>query len=403
MRMLFFQGCPHFFVSIMVKVFIMDNNLNLFIRSFRDELTEEDKTRLAELLEDSNVASQYEHCRKIWEQALAKGQNAVPDSEKSWDSLASQIKTSGKRRRIVRYIISAVSVSAAAAVIAVFLIFNGNVNQDYGEELLTQAASGDWGVNASDKIVFQTAEGKYYSIESKQAEVTVAADGTISINSVQLGTKSAKGYNRIKVPRGKMVNLKLSDGSKICLNSLSGITFPSRFSGTCRMVYLDGEAYFDVARDEQRPFTALSDKMNVAVLGTQFNFDASGEESVVTLVSGKVQVKTELSETCVLFPNQQVVCLNGRLEEVKSVDVESVICWTSHKIVCEDQSISKVFAKLSKYFDTDFVCREPLDDIYIRGKLDLKEGLDSALESIAFVAPVAFEKSGARIYVSRAD
>ena len=169
------------------------------------------------------------------------------------------------------------------------------------------------------------------------------------------------------------------------------------------MVYLDGEAYFDVARDEQRPFTALSDKMNVAVLGTQFNFDASGEESVVTLVSGKVQVKTELSETCVLFPNQQVVCLNGRLEEVKSVDVESVICWTSHKIVCEDQSISKVFAKLSKYFDTDFVCREPLDDIYIRGKLDLKEGLDSALESIAFVAPVAFEKSGARIYVSRAD
>ncbi|MCI6113075.1 MAG: FecR domain-containing protein [Rikenellaceae bacterium] len=379
----------------------MDNNLNLFLRSFRGELTEEDKIRLAELLEDSNVASQYEHYRKIWEQALAKGQNAVPEPEKSWGSLASRIKTTGKGRRILRYVISAVSVSAAAAVIAFFLIFNGNSNLDYGEELLTQAASGDWGVSTSDKIVFRTAEGKYYSVASKQADVTVEADGSISINSVQLGTKPAKGFNRIKVPRGKMVNLKLSDGSRICLNSLSGITFPSKFSGTDRMVYLEGEAYFEVARDEQRPFTALSDKMNVAVLGTQFNFATSGEESVVTLVSGKVQVETESSETCVLLPSQQVACLNGRLEEVKSVDVESVISWTSHKIICEDLNISEVIEKLSKYFDRDFVCREPLDDIYISGKLDLKEGLDSVLESIAFVAPVDFSTSDNDIIVNR--
>ena len=81
----------------------MDNNLNLFIRSFRNELTEEDKTRLAELLKDSDMASQYEHYRKIWNQALAKGQSAAPDSEKTWGSIASRIKTSGKGRRILRY------------------------------------------------------------------------------------------------------------------------------------------------------------------------------------------------------------------------------------------------------------------------------------------------------------
>ena len=103
----------------------MENNLNLFIRSFRNELTEEDKTSLAELLKDSDIASHYEHCRKIWNQALAKGQSAVPDSEKTWGSIASRIKTSGKGRRIMRYITAAVSVSAAAAAVAVFLIFNG--------------------------------------------------------------------------------------------------------------------------------------------------------------------------------------------------------------------------------------------------------------------------------------
>lgn len=379
----------------------MDNNLNLFIRSFRNELTAEEKIYLAELLENSDVARQYEQYRKIWNQALTKGQNALPDSQKSWGALASRIKTSTKGRRIVRYAISAISVSAAAAVIAFFLIFNVKGNQDYGEGLLTQAASEDWRVSTSDKIVFRTAEGKYYSVDSRQAEVSVEDNGSISINSVQLATKSAKGYNSIRVPRGRMVNLKLSDGTAVCLNSLSSITFPSKFSGTDRMVYLEGEAYFDVARDEQRPFTALSDKMNVAVLGTKFNFATSGEASVVTLVSGKVQVETESSQTCVLLPSQQVAFQDGILDSVKSVDVESVICWTSHKIVCEDQNISEVFEKLTNYFDKEFVCKEPLDDIYISGKLDLKEGLDSVLESIAFVAPVSFSNNGESVLVTR--
>ena len=141
--------------------------------------------------------------------------------------------------------------------------------------------------------------------------------------------------------------------------------------------------------------------MNVAVLGTKFNFATSGEASVVTLVSGKVQVETESSQTCVLLPSQQVAFQDGILDSVKSVDVESVICWTSHKIVCEDQNISEVFEKLTNYFDKEFVCQEPLDDIYISGKLDLKEGLDSVLESIAFVAPVSFSNNGESVLVTR--
>ena len=60
-----------------------------------------------------------------------------------------------------------------------------------------------------------------------------------------------------------------------------------------------------------------------------------------------------------------------------------------------------MFDKLSKYFDRDFVSREPLDDIYISGKLDLKAGLDSVLESIAFVAPVSFSHNGESVLVAR--
>ncbi|MGN0190352.1 MAG: FecR family protein [Candidatus Cryptobacteroides sp.] len=381
----------------------MDKYLDLFIQSFRDELTEEDKIRLAKLLEDDGIAGKYEHYRKIWNQATAKGKSVTPESEKTWCRLDTGIRKSGRSRRMLRLVSAVASVSVVAAALAVILIFKRSDNYSFSEDLLTEAASAEWEVATSDKIVFRTSEGKYYSVDSRQAEISQKEDGSISINSVLLGSKPGNGYNRVRVPRGKMAHLNLADGTKVFLNALSEITFPSEFSGTQRMVYLSGEAYFNVARDEQRPFTALSDKMNVSVLGTKFNFSVSDETAVVTLVTGKVQVETDLSEPCVLLPNQQIAFQNGKLEEVRSVDVESVICWTSHKIICEDLKITDVFERLSQYFDRDFVCRDSLDDVSISGKLDLTESLDNLLETIAFVAPVSFTESDDAIVVTRVD
>ncbi|MGN1220701.1 MAG: FecR family protein [Candidatus Cryptobacteroides sp.] len=380
----------------------MDNHINLFLRSFKNELTETEIKELAKLLEDSDLAKKYENYKRIWKHAIAKGETINPDSERAWVYLSAKIDDSEKRkRRFKRSVVLAATISGIAAALVLFFIFNTSVPTQINKDMLADAASAEWAVSASDKIIIRTASDHYYSIASKQAEIAVMDDGRISINSVQLDNVSAHGLNRVRIPRGKMANLSLPDGTRICLNSNSDITFPSEFTSPNRMVYLSGEAYFSVARDEQRPFSVLSDMMEVSVLGTEFNFAASGISAVVTLVSGKVQVETDMAQTCVLSPNQQVTFENGRLDDVKDVDVESIICWTTHKIICKDQNISDVFEKLAQYFDTDFIFNEPLDDIFISGKLDLTDNLDSVLESIEFVAPVHFTESNKGIIVSR--
>ena len=380
----------------------MDKNINMFIRSFKNELTEPERKELAALLENEDNAAKYDYYRKIWDRAITEGKSVNPDSGKTWESLSSAIRADrSRRRRTFGISLSAAAISGVAAVMAYLFVFRSALPDEINEEMLTDAASTEWTVPLSDKIIIRTASDHYYSIASKQAEISVLENGGISINSVLIDNMPEQGLNRVRIPRGKRVNLNLSDGTRICLNSNSDITFPSGFCSQERMVHLAGEAYFSVARDENRPFTVYSDRMDVSVLGTEFNFDVSDDSAVVTLVSGKVQVETDLSGTCVLAPNQQVAFENGRLEEVRNVDVESVICWTSHKIICRDQRICEVFGKLSRYFDRDFIFNGTFDDIEISGKLDLTEGLDSVLESIAFVAPVAFSESKEGIIVSR--
>lgn len=381
----------------------MDKELALFIRSFRGELSTQDKADLAALLENGGAAKKYEQLQKIWDTAIAEGKAAVPDSDKTWKVLFSEIRTSERRRRRKRIFISAASVSGIAAVLAIFFTFNLISEDSSGEDRLSDAATVEWEIPSSDKIIFRTSSGKYYSVDSRQAEISSLEDGSILINSVCLETESGHGYNRVKIPRGKMATLNLPDGSRICLNSISDLTFPSKFTDTGRMVYLSGEAYFSVAKDEQKPFTVLSDNMDVSVLGTEFNFETSGRDAVVTLVSGKVLVKTDMEDSCVLLPNQQVSAENGKLGDVVPVDVETVVCWTSHKIICRDSNLSDIFKRLSLYFDRDFICDEPLDDIFISGKLDLTKSLDNVLETIAFIAPVNFSKEGKAVVVTRKE
>lgn len=381
----------------------MDKELALFIRSFKGELSKQDEMDLSSLLEDGSIAGKYENYRKIWDKALAEGGTLVPDSDRTWNRLSAEMESGRNKRRRRIVAVSLASLSGIAAILAVFFSLNMLPDNDFSEDMLSEAATTQWKVSPSDKIIFRTASGKYYTIDSKQAEISAMDDGSISINSVLIDSKSVKGYNRIKVPRGKMARLNLPDGSRICLNALAELTFPSEFPKTERPVYLSGEAYFSVSKDERKPFTVMSDRMDVSVLGTEFNFEASGQSSVVTLVSGKVSVKTDMADSCVLFPNQQVSAENGKLGAVSPVDVETVICWTSHKIICKDQNISEVFDRLSLYFDTDFICSEALDDIFISGKLDLTMNLDNILETIAFIAPVRFSKDGKTIVVSRAE
>ncbi|MFR1240329.1 MAG: FecR family protein [Butyricimonas faecihominis] len=116
-------------------------------------------------------------------------------------------------------------------------------------------------------------------------------------------------YNKLSVPRGGEYRIELEDGTKVWINSASRLRYPVVFSDDTREVYLEGEAYFEVQRDEARPFIVHSGEQKVTVLGTSFGIScyASEANDYTTLVSGKVKVDFERGkQSFVLEPGMQV-------------------------------------------------------------------------------------------------
>lgn len=119
---------------------------------------------------------------------------------------------------------------------------------------------------------------------------------------------STEALQTSTAPTGKLLKVRLEDGSEILLNAGSSVSYPTRFAGETREVRLTGEAFFNVAPDSERAFVVKAGKMDVRVLGTSFNVRAHPEmdEAKVTVATGKVSVETEGKALSLLKPNQEM-------------------------------------------------------------------------------------------------
>jgi ferric-dicitrate binding protein FerR (iron transport regulator) len=149
------------------------------------------------------------------------------------------------------------------------------------------------------------------------------------------------------VPNGEIRNIVLPDSSHIRLNAGSILIYPQRFIGKTRTVYLNGEAYFNVARNETQPFIVNTTDMEVEVLGTVFNVHSytDSKNSSATLESGKVNVrfKNTIHQAVTLVPNERVSFdRNSGFIEKQTVKVENVVAWTNGYVVLQSTTIEEI-------------------------------------------------------------
>lgn len=175
-------------------------------------------------------------------------------------------------------------------------------------------------------------------------------------------SEQAIPYNTVVVPKGRQYELMLSDGSRVWLNSLSSIRFPTRFGREERLVEIDGEAYFEVAHEEDRPFLVRAGDQEVKVLGTHFNINAYADEQAIrtTLLEGKVEVRVPAAHSesgpvaRILQPGQQSRFSSdvGKLNVV-AVDVKNAIAWKSGLILFEGATIESILRQVSRWYDVE--------------------------------------------------
>jgi len=150
----------------------------------------------------------------------------------------------------------------------------------------------------------------------------------------------------------------LEDGTEVWLNAESQLRYPETFDAAERRVEISGEAYFKVARDEQRPFYVVSGGQEVRVLGTEFNIHAYQDEAAVytTLVSGSISLRPLHGKSqLVLTPgNQAVFSKDDTAARVHSVDTDVVTSWRSDAFVFEDQTAEQIMRTLSRWYDFQY-------------------------------------------------
>lgn len=195
--------------------------------------------------------------------------------------------------------------------------------------------------------------------------------------------KELMAMQTISVPAGQRINITLSDGTNIWLNARTSLTYPVKFSKKNRRVLLDGEAYFDVVRDEARPFIVQTDKYNVEVLGTQFDVEAYAEtgEFETTLMSGSVKVApvSDPKETLTLKPDNKVYLEAGKLH-MASVDDYNPYRWKEGLICFKNESFTSIMKDFEKYYGlTVRVKNKKVLEYVYTGKFRQTDGIDYAL------------------------
>ena len=212
-------------------------------------------------------------------------------------------------------------------------------------------------------------------------------------------------YNTVSIPRGGEYRLELADGTKVWLNAETELRFPVNFTGGRREVYLKGEAYFQVKRDEKHAFMVHTSMGVVEVLGTSFNVrDYEGEQEVVTtLESGKVMYVSEGSkEQVILEPGYQTLEKRSSQVEVRKVDPIQYIGWREGKYVFEDMALEDIMQTLCRWYDIDVVYADPtVKKFHFTGDLERYESINVFLNFIETGGDVKFRTEGKTIIIDK--
>ncbi len=246
-------------------------------------------------------------------------------------------------------------------------------------------------------------------------------------------------YSEIVVPRGAKAQFTLLDGTQVTLNAGSKLRYNNKYGIKDRNVELEGEAYFKVAKDKDRPFIVKTSHISVKALGTEFNVKAYPADKTIetTLVEGAVKVeklegKNEYGDI-LLKPNQKITFYKSEeLQEEKeeytkkgemakirdaapekikpvyelvkeNVKVEPLISWKENKWIIEKEDLSKLAIDLERKFDIQISFEtERLKHFRFTGTL-LDEPLEQVLKVMSFTAPLNYEISGKNVTLSEKE
>lgn len=229
----------------------------------------------------------------------------------------------------------------------------------------------------------------------------IVAGGLFYFNPFSSGNEMIQ----ISTAYGEQKHLFLPDSSEIWLNSGSSISYAKVFTKDERLVTLNGEAYFSVKRNAEKPFIVTTQQLSVKVLGTRFNVKAyPGDELITTtLTSGKVEINATSQQPQILSPNEQLTydknTSNIRISEVNAADAES---WIIGKLIFSNATSEEIFRTLERRYDivvdnqTDTSASKRYTVKFLKG-----ESVDKILDILSDIIGFNYQQDGNKVIITK--
>ncbi|MFC3197138.1 FecR family protein [Parapedobacter deserti] len=253
-----------------------------------------------------------------------------------------------------------------------------------------------------NKAVLTLSNGQQVELSSEQEGIVISEQLTYS-NGVPLLEHEQHPDNAMQMalttPRGGQYQIVLPDGSKVWLNADSKLEYPRTFSADHRNVVLEGEAYFEVVENREKPFIVTTAKETVEVLGTNFNVSAYKDEPVssVALIEGKVKISLPNQRSTIIYPGQQTL-IDGSAMRVESVDVNECVSWKNGEFMFNNETLESAMRKLARWYNIEVDVAPSLQDISIWGSVSRYDNFDKVLRIIKMAEEnIQFEVKGRRV------
>ena len=312
-----------------------------------------------------------------------------------------------QQRRKRRFLINMARVAAVALPFVIALVLYVGLNRE--EEQMVRPSLASNILPGTSKAVLTLANGQMIPLGKEATDSTIITDGT-QISASGSGVTYASGvesesvvYNKLEIPRGGEFCLTLSDGTRVWLNSETSIQYPVAFGAKERRVFVQGEAYFEVAKDAKKPFTVQFMSSSVTVLGPSFNIRAYPEEkrSQTTLAEGSVRIYSPGS-SMLLKPGEQaeVSALSGEMVKQEG-EVKNFTSWKDGRFVFEQQPLEDIMRTLERWYDIRVIFKdEGAKRISLSGNMKRYGDFSQVMKMLQMTGDVRFELHGNDVYIT---
>jgi transmembrane sensor len=236
----------------------------------------------------------------------------------------------------------------------------------------------------------------------------IAFDGTSKIEKTGSGqltyranadNPSSRSYNILTTPRGGQYQILLSDGTKVWLNAASSLKYPTVFSAAERRVELNGEGYFEVAKNQKSPFRVSTGNNQIEVLGTSFNVNNYADEPLqrTTLLEGSVRIRSGVESTLLQPGNEAGIGTNQKIN-IQRADSEKAVAWKNGYFQFGGTPLREVMRQVMRWYDIDVTYEGEIPSREFGGEISRQSNLGEVLK-ILELSHIHFRVEGRKITV----